>query len=128
MFRTLIVEDNDWFQVLLKETLHSLFPTMEVTEAADGNKALQKIHSSTPNLVFMDIALPGENGLELTRKIKREYPDIIIIILTNHDQPEYRQAASEYGAEYFFPKDSLSVERISVLINLVLSDHQTHVG
>ena len=51
----------------------------------------------------MDIRLPGENGLELTKRIKMNYPDIIMVILTNYDLPEYREAARESMADYFVP-------------------------
>ncbi|MGZ3539371.1 MAG: response regulator, partial [Thermodesulfobacteriota bacterium] len=57
-------------------------------------------------IVFMDIRLPGENGLELTKKIKQNYPDIIIVILTSYDLPEYRQAALKRLADCFVPKGS----------------------
>jgi len=52
----------------------------------------------------MDIRLPGENGLELTKRIKMNYPDIIMVILTSYALPEYRQAARESMADYFVPK------------------------
>jgi DNA-binding NarL/FixJ family response regulator len=61
-------------------------------------------------LVFMDIRLPGENGLELTQKVKTQYPDIVVIILTSYDLP-YRQVSSQY-ADYFFSKDSSTAESI----------------
>jgi len=79
---------------------------MEIEEKPDGENLLNKIDSFHPKIVFMDIRLPGENGLELTKKIKKNYPDIIIIILTSHDLPEYRQAARESMADYFVPKGS----------------------
>jgi len=52
----------------------------------------------------MDIRLPGENGLELTKKIKKNYPDITVVIVTSYDLPEYREAARESMADYFVPK------------------------
>ncbi len=89
-FRVLIVEDSTLFRQLFKETLHDRFPSVEIYEAADGEEALKKIESLRPNLIFMDIGLPGENGLELTKHIKVRYPNIIVIILTGYDLPEYR--------------------------------------
>jgi DNA-binding NarL/FixJ family response regulator len=115
MVMTLLVEDNVTFRGSLKETLHSRFPTMNITEAGDGEEALQKIKASVPDLIFMDIKLPGENGLSLTRKIKIEYPDVIIVILTSYDLPEYREAAFQYHANYFITKASLSTEIVEVV-------------
>jgi DNA-binding NarL/FixJ family response regulator len=115
MVMTLLVEDNVTFRGSLKETLHSRFPTMNIKEAGDGEEALQKIKASVPDLIFMDIKLPGENGLSLTRKIKIEYPDVVIVILTSYDLPEYREAAFQYHADYFITKASLSTEIVEVV-------------
>ena len=115
MVMTLLVEDNVSFRGSLKETLHSRFPTMNITEAGDGEEALQKIKASVPDLIFMDIKLPGENGLSLTKKIKIEYPDVVIVILTSYDLPEYREAAFQYHADYFITKASLSTEIVEVV-------------
>jgi len=68
----------------------------------------------------MDIGLPGENGLELTRKIKAAHPDVIIIILTSHDSPEYREAAIRYKADYFFSKDVLLNDGVFALVKSIL--------
>jgi len=105
MRKTLIVEDNVTFRQMLNESLCSGFPTMEIEEEPDGRELFNKIDSFHPKIVFMDIRLPGENGLELTKKIKKNYPDIIII-LTSYGLPEYRQAARESMADYFVPKGS----------------------
>jgi DNA-binding NarL/FixJ family response regulator len=124
MFRALIVEDSTFFRQLLKEALHSRFPKMDITEAIDGVEALQKIDTLLPDLIFMDIKLPGESGLELTKKIKTQYPDIIIIILTAYDIPEYRDAAYQYKANYFLSKGSASKEDILRLVESILSDRR----
>ncbi len=121
MFRTLIVEDNAVFRQSFKEILHMQFPYMAVDEAVDGEQALQKIDSFRPDVIFMDIVLPGENGLEVTKKIKAGYPAITIIILTNYDLPEYRDAANEYGANYFISKSSSTREEILTLLKSILS-------
>jgi len=106
MKRILIVEDNAFFLQFFRETLHSRFPSLEIFVAADGVDAMQKIKTLQPEAIFMDVRLPGENGLELTKKIKAEYPDIIVVIITNYDLPEYRKAAYESKADHFISKDS----------------------
>ena len=83
MYRTLIGEDSNFYRQLLKETLRSRFSKMEILEAGDGEEALRKITGSSPHLVFVDIKLPGESGLELTKKIKAQYPNTTVIILTS---------------------------------------------
>jgi len=120
MFKTMLVEDSSSFRQLVKDTLQGLFPSMDIIEAADGVEAFQKIDSHPPNLIFMDIRLPGENGLELTRKIKADYPDIIVIILTSYDSPEYRKAANQYKADYFFSKDAIASDGIFTRVKSIL--------
>jgi DNA-binding NarL/FixJ family response regulator len=120
MFKTMLVEDSSPVRQLVKVTLKDQFPSMEIIEAADGVEAFQKIDSHAPNLIFMDIGLPGENGLELTRKIKAGYPDVIVIILTTHDSPEYQEAANQYKADYFFSKDALGNDGIFTLVKSIL--------
>jgi len=114
--KTLIVEDNASFREMLKEMLHTLSPSMVIYEAAEGNEALQKVDALKPELIFMDIQLPGENGIQLTKKIKTRYPDTKIIILTSYDSLEYREAAIRSGGSCFIPKDSLAFVQIKKLI------------
>jgi len=120
MFKTMLIEDSSSFRQLVKNSLEDQFPSMEIIEAADGVEAYEKIDSHPPNLIFMDIQLPGKNGLELTKKIKADYPDIIIIILTSHDSPEYREAATRNKADYFFSKDSIETDGIFKFIKSIL--------
>jgi len=122
MFRTLIIEDSDLYRKLLKETLQAKFPKMVILEANDGEKALREIEIATPNLILMDIRLPGESGLELTKRIKDRYPEVSIVILTSYDLPEYREAASRYKANHFLSKSSATKERIISLVESILSE------
>jgi DNA-binding NarL/FixJ family response regulator len=116
MHKVLIVEDDSTFRKMLKSILLSRFPSISVKEAADGTAAFRKISTIRPDLIFMDIRLPGESGLVLTRKIKELYPDITIVILTNHDLPEYREVAHQNGAEYFLSKGSTKPGEIVELV------------
>ena len=119
-FRVLLVEDNAPFRGSIRDMLRTNFPSMDIAEASNGAEALSQIELGLPGLIFMDIRLPGESGLQLTKKIKSSHPDIVIAILTNHDLPEYRRAAFENGANYFLSKDSFSPEDILGLIQSVL--------
>jgi len=93
---------------------------MHIIEAADGAEAFQKIHGHPPNLILMDIRLPGESGLELTRRIKADYPEVTIIILTSYDLPEYREAAVQCKADYFFSKGALTTDGVFTLVKSIL--------
>ena len=118
--RVLVVEDSAIFRTLLKETLQSRFPSMEILEAVDGEEAMKEITARLPDLIFMDVKLPGENGLDLTAKIKAKYPDAIVIVLTSYDTPEYREAAVKAKANHFLAKGSSSREGILTLVESIL--------
>lgn len=120
MHRVLVVEDSTIFRTLLKETLQSRFPTMEILEASDGVEAMRQITAYPPDLIFMDIKLPGESGLDLTLRIKAGYPHVTIIVLTSYDTPEYREAAIKAKADHFLAKGSSSREGILTLVESVL--------
>jgi len=119
--KTLIVEDSALYRKLLKDTLRSRFPSMEIIEAESGEEAMQQISAHPPDLIFMDIKLPGKNGLELTGKIKAKYPDVTVIILTSYDTPEYREAAAQVKADHFLSKGSSSKEGILALVESILA-------
>jgi DNA-binding NarL/FixJ family response regulator len=116
MLRVLIVEDNKIFREAIKKRLKDDFPSMVVEDAANSEEALQKINRASPHLIFMDIRLPGVNGLELTKKIKKDFPGINIAILTDYDLPEYREAANQYGADRFFVKSAFNWNEVETLI------------
>ena len=119
MLRVLIVEDNRIFREAFKKGLLDCFPSMVIEEAANGDEALQKIKGGPPRLVFMDIRLPGVNGLQLTQKVKEEFPNINIAIMTDYDLPEYRQAAVQYGADRFFVRNSFKWDELEALVQSI---------
>ncbi len=119
MPRVLLVEDNRTSREAFKETLSDHFGSLVIDEAADGDEALQKIKAAPPDLIFMDIRLPGTNGLRLTQNIKKDFPNIRIAILTGYDLPEYRKAAAQSGAEGFFVKESLNWDEIENLVESI---------
>jgi DNA-binding NarL/FixJ family response regulator len=110
------VEDNLPFREMFKANLLSQFPSIQVIEATNGEEAFKGLASHPIDLVFMDIRLPGESGLELTRKIKANYKDVTIAMLTSYDLAEYREAAARCGADCFIAKDSMKWDQISEMV------------
>lgn len=90
MRKILLVEDSTSFRQALKNVIHLRIPSMVIEEAADGKEALQRVESLHPDLIFMDIELPRESGLQITRKIIKNYPGIIIAVLTSYDEESDR--------------------------------------
>jgi DNA-binding NarL/FixJ family response regulator len=119
--KILIVDDNSVLRETTRSILESKFPLLRIFEAGDGKEAFTQIHDHLPDLILMDIRLPGENGLKLTRKIKELYPKMVVIIFTSYDLPEYREAAFENGAEFFLSKSSRDGRRLTALVESVLA-------
>ena len=80
------------------------------------------LQSFNPNLIFMEIHLPSESGLDLARQIKHDHPEIIIVILTSYDLPEYQTAAEKSGVEHLVPKDDWTGEDMIALVHTILAD------
>ena len=118
MQKILIVDDSSLFRKTVTECLHSGFPSLIISEAKDGKEALGTILTFLPDLILMDIRLTDGNGLELTRLIKGLCPYIKVVILSNYDLPEYRDAAFQYKADHYAPKDLF----LPLLVNLILSE------
>ena len=119
--KALIVDDSALFRQTFKEVLQVRFPSVEIHEAADGERARQKIKSSPPDLIFLDINLPGENGLVLTQKIKAGYPNIVITLLAGWNLPEYREASIQCKADHFLFKGSATQKEVFALVESVAS-------
>ena len=118
MLNILIIDDNDSFRDLLFQH----FPDMQIEEAADIKGSLEKITEHPPDLIFVDIELAGESGLELIRKIRTAHADLVIAILTNYDLPEYREAAHQCGANFFLSKGASSMEEVLAMVDSVSFD------
>jgi DNA-binding NarL/FixJ family response regulator len=117
--RVLLVEENLIFREAFRMELLRHLPFVVLQEAKDGAEAVEKIQRMPPSLIFMDIGLPGSNGLQLTQRIKKDFPDIRIAMLTGYDFPEYRQAASQSGADRYFLKDSLNWKEIEEFVRSI---------
>jgi DNA-binding NarL/FixJ family response regulator len=109
MFSILIVEDSIILRKRIRKILLSKFPSLNIAEASNENNAFSEIRKNPPTLVIMDIRLAGNSGLNLVKKIKDRYPLIPIAINTNHDSPEYKNAAIQAGVDYFLSKKSNSI-------------------
>jgi len=104
-WKCLLVDDHAGF----RKTVRDFLPREvgEVVECVDGAEALAAYAANRPDWTFMDLAMPGLDGLSATRVIRERFPTARIIILSNHDVPEMREQALAAGACAFVSKDNL---------------------
>ena len=113
--RTLIVDDNAGFRHSMKDFLE-WEPDIEVIgEAADGQEAILKARELKPDLVLMDLRMPGISGIDATRQLKDEMPEVKVIILTIFDLQAYKDAAVASGADGYVTKGSLFEELLPAI-------------
>jgi DNA-binding NarL/FixJ family response regulator len=111
--RVLVVDDHtivrDGICVLLR-----LAGDIEVVgEAANGREALEMVRKFIPDVILIDIAMPNMNGLETTHRIRKEFPGVKILVLTQYDDKEHVFGAIEAGASGFLSKTAASSELVS---------------
>jgi len=118
--RILIVEDH----TLLRAGLRALLtqdPDIEIVgEADNGRDAVQVIATLAPHLVLMDLSMPGMNGIEAIRDIKRRFPETRVLVLTIHKTDEYIHESLRAGADGYILKDATHDE-LRVAIRSVLN-------
>ena len=113
--KVLIVDDH----AILREgirALLSLYSDIEVVgEASDGLEAINKTHQLSPDIVLMDIAMPGLGGLEATLEIHKQFPSSRVVILTQHDDTEYIFPILKAGAAGYVLKKAVGTELVAAI-------------
>jgi DNA-binding NarL/FixJ family response regulator len=108
--RILLADDHTLLRAGIRSLLEKM-PGVEVTgEAADGREALNLVKAQLPNVVLMDIAMAGLNGLEATARIVRDFPAVKVIILSMHANEEYVLQTLRAGASGYLLKDAATAE------------------
>ena len=104
--RVLLVEDHGLVRAGFRALLDGISGVHVVGEAADGNSGLSMIRLKKPNVVLMDIALPGLNGLEVLERVVKEQPRVRVVMLSMHSNEEYVSRAIRSGARGYILKDA----------------------
>lgn len=105
MLRILLVDDHILFRKGIAALLDARPDMQVVGEAADGLEAVQAARDTLPDLILMDIGMPILNGLEATKRIKKEMPHVRIVILTASDEDQNLFTAIKNGAQGYLLKD-----------------------
>jgi len=116
----LVIDDHTGFR---RSVIHFLTSTTRfdvVGEAADGLEGLDMAHAHKPQVVLLDIRMPKKNGLSIITQLRQYLPNLVIVVLTLWDTPEYRQAALvESGADAYIIKENMISDLLPALHQLL---------
>jgi DNA-binding NarL/FixJ family response regulator len=119
--KVLIVDDHPLFRAGVRQRLSEFSDAVEVVgEAGDGREAVALVASLHPDVVLMDISMPGMNGIEATRVIKTERPRVAVLVLTVYDDCQYAAALLDAGAAGYL----LKTVEIDTLTRAILDVHR----
>jgi two-component system response regulator NreC len=91
-------------------------PDLEVVgEAADGWQAAAKVRETQPDVLLLDYTMPGVNGVQLIERLREEYPQTRVLVLTAHDEPTYMRAVLAAGGSGYLVKTADDVELLSAI-------------
>jgi len=110
--RILLVDDFVPWQHLVLRLLESETDLQIISTAVDGTEAIQKAEELQPDLILMDLCLPGMDGIEATRQIRIVSPGSKVLFLTDHSEPDIVQAAFDVGASGYVLKSDFSADLI----------------
>ena len=114
-----MVEDHKTFRHTLRDWLITCFEECRFMEAGSGEEAVALAAGEPPDVVLMDIGLPGMDGIQATRRIKETAPQAQVVVLTMHEGPEYEAAAAAAGACAFISKRTVVTDLVPVLERLM---------
>lgn len=110
--KIVIADDHPIFRSGLKFLLESSFPSIKVTDFENGEGVLSFLVENKPDLVLLDIDMPGKNGLDTCEAIKNSYPEIKVVILSMYKDVEMVKLAFFNGAKGYLVKDNTSDELV----------------
>jgi DNA-binding NarL/FixJ family response regulator len=115
VIRVVVVDDHALHRLGTRQILH-LHPDLQVVGEADcGEAALVLIDQLRPDVVLMDIRLPGMNGIEATRRLTRDLPDIHVLMVSAYDDDEYVRGALQAGAAGYLSKTAPGKELVQAV-------------
>ncbi|MGK0365242.1 MAG: DNA-binding NarL/FixJ family response regulator [Saprospiraceae bacterium] len=115
MIKVLIADDHQVFRDGIESILEDVEGMEVVAQAEDGRIVLEKLKTITPDVILMDISMGGANGIETTQIVKKDYPQIKVLVLSMHEETDYIVKMLEAGASGYLLKDAGSNEMIKAI-------------
>jgi DNA-binding NarL/FixJ family response regulator len=117
--RVLIADDHPLFAEALRVTLATDSRLEVVGVARDGNEAVELVRRLEPDVVLMDIAMPGMDGFEATRRVRELDPDACVVILTGSNSRLDIDRARQAGAAGYVTKDRIALDLVPAIHNVM---------
>ncbi len=111
--RILVVDDHPLARFGIKNQLKDVEDLVIVGEAEDGEAAMQKVKELHPDVVILDLFIPVLSGFEVVKLVRKQFPDVHVMILTAYEQEEYLHQALEFGAEGYLLKSAEKEELLA---------------
>src|SRR5437660_313759 len=111
--RGLMVDDQEPFRLAARMVVDGSEGFEVVGESETGEASVEAAERLKPDLVLMDVNLPGINGLDATRQILSRSDSVVILLLSTYEEEEYAPRAAECGAAAYIPKPSFSPDRLA---------------
>jgi DNA-binding NarL/FixJ family response regulator len=111
----LLVDDHTIVREGLKRILEAVADEWQITEAGSGFQALECLRRAAFSMAIVDLSMPGMSGLELIKRIKSEYPGLVVLVLSMHAEEQYALRAFRAGANGYVTKDSASAELVAAV-------------
>lgn len=110
MTRIVLADDHTLVRAGLRAVIESIPGVTVVAEAGDGAEGLEAVRAHRPDCLITDVTMKGMNGLELTEKVRAEFPDVRVIVLSMYSSEEYVMRALNAGASAYLLKDAATAE------------------
>lgn len=117
--RILVVDDYPPIRAALRELMEMESGWLVCGEAGSSREAIQQAEKLAPDVIIMDVMMPGGSGLEATREIVGRHPEVNVVLFTQHELPELRQRMREVGARGCVRKSSSGHALVRAVRNLV---------
>ncbi len=108
----LVVDDQPEFVLLIRDILAGQEEFQITGEAHDGYTALRFVEESLPDMVLLDVEMPGLNGLNVAALMRKRFPQVKVVLMSAHHADDFRAEGLRAGACDFITKTNLSVERL----------------